>query len=74
MNKWINQIIERVKENVSFRLMYKSMNLHEQRNYIIMRYDLILFIYLHAKFGKILPWKMYSQEEKNIFLSSIYRL
>lgn len=73
MNKWINQIIERVKENVSFRLIHKSMNLHEQHNYIIMRYDIILFIYLHARFEKNSRFKKVI-EEKNIFLSSIYRL
>jgi len=73
MNKWINQIIERVKENVSFRLIHKSMNLHEQHNYIMMRYDIILFMHLHARFVKNSRLKKVT-EEKNIFFSSIYRL
>lgn len=73
MNKWINQIIERVKENVSFRLTHKSMNLHEQRNYIIMRYNVILFMHLHVGFEKNSRLEKVA-EEKNIFLSSIYRL
>lgn len=50
------------------------MNLHEQRNYIIMRYDSILFMYLHAKFEKILSWKKYSRGKKyfpQFHLSSI---